>query len=336
MVKGNSKIKRVKKRITEELIATKKIVGHGGIKAGIISLRAKLLINKINKGKKSETEKNIKLLKKKHQVVSDYIYNQFSEFLSQYDFDKKIDDETNMENTMWICWWQGIEDAPEIVKKCVKSIEQNVKSYKIVIITDENYKDYVKMPEWLEEKKESGVISKTHFSDILRFKLLAEHGGVWLDSTFYCSSKRIEKIISSKIWTIKRPGYGHLSPAEGMFANYSFGCNYKNRNFFNAVYEFLIEYWKNNDYVIDYLLTDYVINMIIDNDKEYKSLFDSVLNNNPCCDDLFKILTAPYDANVWNDLKKDTYLFKLSWKHNCINLVNGKKTFYGKIIDEKL
>lgn len=336
MVKGNSKIKRAKKRIKEEFIATKKIIMYGGIRAGIISLRAKFLISKINKGKKKETSKNIKLLKKKHQVVGNYINNIFDEYLSRYNFEEKIYDGTNMEKTIWICWWQGIENAPEIVKKCVKSIEQNLSSYNIIILTDKNYKEYVKIPEWLEIKKESGVISKTHFSDILRFKLLAEHGGIWLDSTFYCSSNDAENLFSNKIWTIKRPDYGHLSPAQGMFANYSFGCTYKNRNFFNAVYDFLIEYWKKNDYVIDYLLTDYIINLIIDNNSYYKSLFECIPNNNPCCDDLFRLLNEPYDDKIWNDLKNETCLFKLSWKHKYSSIINGKKTFYGKIIDDIL
>ena len=75
----------------------------------------------------------------------------------------------------------------EIVKICVESIKKNAGDHRVIILTDDNYKQYVDIPEWVEEKKKKGVISRTHYSDILRLSLLARHGGMWIDSTFYCT-----------------------------------------------------------------------------------------------------------------------------------------------------
>ena len=29
--------------------------------------------------------------------------------------------------TVWSCWWQGVDDAPEIVKACIKSWRKNIR-----------------------------------------------------------------------------------------------------------------------------------------------------------------------------------------------------------------
>lgn len=94
-----------------------------------------------------------------------------------------------MRNKIWVCWWQGLDNAPEIVKTCVESIKRNSGKYEVLIITDENYKQYVKFPDWLEEKRKHGIISKTIYSDLLRLNLLSTYGGIWIDSTFFVREK---------------------------------------------------------------------------------------------------------------------------------------------------
>ncbi len=125
----------------------------------------------------------------------------------------------------WVCWWQGLDQAPELVKICVNSIRKNAGGHKVIILTEDNYKDYVDMPSWVEEKREKGIISRTHYSDILRLMLLAKYGGVWLDSTFFCTNDQIKKYFEYPLWSIKRPDYFHASVAAGYFANYSLGCD---------------------------------------------------------------------------------------------------------------
>lgn len=157
---------------------------------------------------------------------------------------RSIPKDSSYKNKIWICWWQGIDHAPELVKKCVHSICENAKSYEVIVIDDSNYKKYVNIPDWLEEKRRTGIITKTHFSDFLRLELLAEHGGIWLDATFFAKNMDFKKIFKLPVWTIKRPNYGHLSVACGFFANYSFGCNFENRKVFGILRDYLLEYWK--------------------------------------------------------------------------------------------
>ena len=172
-------------------------------------------------------------------------------------------------------------------------------------------------------------------SDLLRLKLLGQYGGIWLDSTFYCTDS-LEPYFESPVWSIKRPDYRHTSVACGYFANYSFGCQKEYRIVFNIIAEYLLMYWKTNDYMIDYLFLDYLIVQAQRKHRVVKEAFDLIEANNPKCDELLKILGNKYEEKVWRQMKKETALFKLTWKANFPEEISGDKTFYGKLMDGEL
>lgn len=74
-----------------------------------------------------------------------------------------------------------MDNAPEPIRKYVESIQKNIGNHKVTIITEDNYKDYVKFPNWIEKE----IIYHIHYFDLLRLELLANYGGIWLDSTFF-------------------------------------------------------------------------------------------------------------------------------------------------------
>ncbi len=49
---------------------------------------------------------------------------------------EKIELNEEYKDCIWICWWQGIDQAPSIVKKCVDSIRKHAGNHKVIIITD--------------------------------------------------------------------------------------------------------------------------------------------------------------------------------------------------------
>jgi hypothetical protein len=246
------------------------------------------------------------------------------------------DCDEKLRNKIWICWWQGIDNAPEIVKTCVDTIKRNAGEYEVIVITDNNYKDYVQFPDWLEEKRKKNIFSRTHYSDLLRMSILAKYGGIWIDSTFFCAGKGFEDYMKLPLWSIKRPDYLHASVASGYFAGYSLGCSYENRWIFGVVRDFLFEYWKRYDKLVDYLLVDYAVVLAQRHNAKIASLFSQIAPNNNNCDELFKVLGDPYDEKIWANLKENTSLFKLTWKQTFPKEVDGKKTFYGMLIDNQL
>lgn len=335
---GHMNFKRILKRIFEEIKATERIAKVTSLSEALNTFIAKIDIQIMNRTGYRETNKFKKRLIKKHSTMMKYIENEYKEYLNNYDFKnvKLNDSDDRYRDKIWICWWQGLEQAPEIVKKCVDSIIKNSGNHEVILLDENNYRNFVDFPDWIEEKREKGIISRTHYSDLLRLEILANYGGIWLDSTFYCIGNKFEEYFSLPLWSIKRPDYLHCSVACGYFANYSLGCTVENRRVYAVIRDFFVEYWKNNDEIIDYLLTDYLIVLAQKKDKNIAKLFDEIPNNNPNCDELFKVLQEPYNEKKWNEIKKDTMLFKLTWKQKFLKEKNGVKTFYGKLIDGEL
>ena len=98
---------------------------------------------------------------------------------------------------IWFCWLQGMENAPELVKTCLRSLRENVDA-EIMVLDESNYGEYVELPEYIVRKYRKGIIPHALFSDMLRLELLIRYGGTWIDSTVWTSPKVGAK--DSKCW----------------------------------------------------------------------------------------------------------------------------------------
>jgi hypothetical protein len=201
------------------------------------------------------------------------------------------------------------------------------------VVTEENAGDYVDLPGWMLDRVRAGSVSRTNLSDLLRLSLLASYGGVWLDATFFCARPLDDPVYSAPLFSIKRPGYLHGSIAGGMFAGYSLGCDEGHRFVFSAARDLFLEYWRRTDYLVDYLLVDYVIAEAQRASGAVSDAFSRIGPNNPRCDDLLKVLGDPYDDGAWRGLREGTDLFKLTWKRRFPSERGGAPTFYGKLVE---
>ena len=98
------------------------------------------------------------------------------------------DQKTNLEQcaiekNIFVFWYDGFDNAPLVVKKCLHSIEKYYQGFKIYCIDKSNYLEYTDIDELIVNDFSKGNISVQTFSDILRFNLLKNHGGIWIDST---------------------------------------------------------------------------------------------------------------------------------------------------------
>lgn len=330
-------IRRIIHRVLEELQATARIAKRTSVKGAVTTLLAKVAIQKMNRNGYQEPPAVRKRLLAKHDVMMDYFEKEFDSFAKDYDYNRPLPEAPpERRNRVWMCWWQGLENAPDLVKACVASVQKNAGNHEVTIITLENYKEYIDVPGWLEQKFNSGVITPTNFSDYLRLSLLAAYGGVWLDATFFCGKPELETYFAYPIWSIKRPDYLHGSVAGGYFAGYSLGCSYENRWIFATIRDFFRNYWKENDMLIDYLLIDYMIVLAQRKDSRIADAFREIIPNNSCCDELIKVLDQPYDEEKWLEMKQDTALFKLSWKQSYQQMKDGQQTFYARLLEETL
>ena len=334
MANKHNNLKRIVHRASEEVYASWMLAKETSWSEGINAFRAKLDIQVMNHNGYKESEAVKARLLRKHEAVLQYLENHFGEYYASYDYDAPLPPvDSDKRNKIWMCWWQGLESAPEIVKVCVESVRRNADNRTVVVIDEENVEEYVQFPDWIKKLYKNGTLSRTHISDLLRLELLARYGGMWLDSTFYCCRPLTADIYSAPLWSIKRPDYLHASVASGMFANYSFGCDNEHRKIFAVIRDYFLEYWRKERILVDYLLTDYLIVIAQRYNSWIAESFINIQANNPQCDELFKLFKQPYDEEKWKKMSVNTDLFKLTWKQNFPKTYCSALTFYGYLIE---
>ena len=110
-----------------------------------------------------------------------------------------------IENNVFVFWWDGFDNAPIIVKKCLESVKKYFMNAKVYEIDKNNYKKYTDIDSTILREFEKGNISIQTFSDILRFNLLKNNGGVWIDSTIYftCEFNLINELKNKSIESVQ-------------------------------------------------------------------------------------------------------------------------------------
>lgn len=322
----------------EELRATREIARLTSWQDAANTFRAKIDIQIMNRNGFKEPPAVHNRLIRKHETVMRYFEERDGEWFASYDYEgaRQASTSESFSGRIWLCWWQGLDQAPELVKRCVRSIEEHAGGHEVILITDENVREYITFPKWLLEKHQKGIISKTNLSDLLRLSLLAKYGGLWLDSTFLCTGELEDLAFGSPLFSIKRPDYGHCSVACGYFAGYALACDSDTRWIFSVIRDFFLRYWKTNDFLVDYLVVDYMIVLAQRHCSEIEEAFAAIRPNNPRCDDLFVRLGDIYHEDDWLELKAETSLFKLSWKQTFPTARDGQATYYGKLVEGEL
>lgn len=252
------------------------------------------------------------------------------EFQSNYVDDKPHE----ASNKVWICWFQGLDNAPALVKKCYESLKQNLTDREIILITSDNMCDYVKFPEFILEKWKAGQITHTHMTDLLRLELLIKYGGMWIDATVLCTSKREEipdYFFNSDLflYQILKPGRdGQAQP----ISSWLISAKTNNKILMMARY-LCYEYWKKNNEMVDYFLFhDFVMISLEQNEEDWKKI---IPRDNAAPHMLLLRLFDKYDEETWNAIKEQTPFHKLTYKFDKENEII-KDTYYQHLFCGKI
>lgn len=60
----------------------------------------------------------------------------------------KLKEFNKNEDIIWVFWYQGIENAPIIVKKCFDSLKRNFADKKVIYLSKDNYMEYIELPDF--------------------------------------------------------------------------------------------------------------------------------------------------------------------------------------------
>ncbi len=267
---------------------------------------------------------------KKHNRVSEYIVEKCRKVIEKY-HDESIIKEYTPKLPIWFCWLQGSEKMPEVPQECLKSVNKYSGEHPVIIITLKNYHNYISLPTDILNLYNQGQISNAHFTDIIRTSLLAEKGGCWIDSTVLVTKKISEEIFKFPFYSIKYANSGYYI-TENMWSNF-FLVSQKKSIFFMFVRDMFFEYLRNENRFVDYFMMDYFIKIGYNTIPEFKNAIDCVPYNNIRTLQLKTILNDEHSNEKLNFLTKETYLFKLNWRHNYRFSKNGKRTNWGVLIN---
>ena len=270
---------------------------------------------------------------RKHDIVISYLNKDLEPLIKKYEIKKEIEgNKVNPSRNIWLLWWQGEENMPQIVRACVESTKRNANGAVVNFITKDNYSSYIKIPSYILEKHKKGYISFAQLSDIIRYMLLEKYGGLWLDSTIYTGYPIPENIFNYNyyIW--------HTEKAKTCFVQHDdyhgFIVGSKpHEKLVSFVKEAFLEYWKEHDILVDYLMVDYLIYIAKQHFTDIRNEIDSLPMMSKRIYELKEMLDQSYDEAGFEELTNECLFSKLDW-HRKYKEYNEGVTLYSVLTEQ--
>jgi hypothetical protein len=264
-----------------------------------------------------------------------------------------VPEETSRSYVVWVMWWQGEDEMPPIITMNYNSLKRNANGHKINLITNQNYLNFVELPDFIISKFENKIINLTHLSDIIRVTLLSQCGGLWLDATIYVTAPLPEEMnvyYWSTKWVLDRNeknsyplwrALWNISSIPKLTITQCIGIWFScpNNPIFDCLKDFWLEYWKNERNTPYYWTTEVFLNGIMyDKIPAVKNMIDEVTESNSHVFKMRHHISQDYNDQILRELTRDTQFFYLSWKerYHEISPETRNKTLYGFLRDKDL
>lgn len=278
------------------------------------------------------------LFKVKDTIVLTYLKKHYMNFISEYAPQESVPKKVFKIAPIWVCWFQGEENAPVLVKKCIESIKKNANGHDVITISDANIGEYVDIPEIVVGAANRNIISKTGYSDIVRSALLATYGGLWIDATFFITKKIPNEYFSYPLFSAaKQPEPKNrrgVCISRFRWTSSFIGSSHPNHKLFCFLRDFFYNYIEMDGIFIDYLLFDYVTYLAYINFEDIREDILNIPDNNIDFGWLFHVMDLPYDEEKEKKMfSTDTIAYKLSYKKRWKLYSKGKKTFYNVFLN---
>jgi len=254
---------------------------------------------------------------------------------------------------IWTMWWQGEDEAPPLIKRCIESMRKNARGREVVVVDSRNVFDYIKLPRHILDKHEAGLITTTLLSDIVRVSLLAQYGGLWLDSTIFCAKEIPEDIWKMPLYTVKPRLYPNAPNIENTKIKPGKKNAYNTAPFIpfdsettlgvvsgHPLYSFtrdmLIRYWEKYTTMVVYHLFACVLKLAYFTVDVVKQDVDAIPTNS---DDFYKLAELFVTKHRYDQkeidaiISSDTVFYKLDRKEKYTEYNDmGEETAYGRFV----
>ncbi len=241
-------------------------------------------------------------------------------------------------NNIYVMWWQGMDNAPALIINNIQRMKRIFGKDNVHIITEKNWKQYCSIPNTIIEKFNVGKVSIAALSDVIRFNLLKEHGGLWIDSTVILNNK-CKDILSqyndNGFFTISNFEQDYHFISKSRWTAWFIGgkAGYPLFEFATAFYS---KYFENHDFLLDYYTIDDIIAYFYINNAEFKNDIDRISYNwNPYLwsQNMYK----PYKKEYIEKFKRENAysIQKFTYKYTQANK-NTIKTLLDAVINNEI
>lgn len=229
-------------------------------------------------------------------------------------------------DTVWTLWLQGEDEAPDVVRACIASMREHLPSKRVVVLDEKTMLGGVDLPDHVLRKYESGTITRTHLSDLLRLALLTTMGGTWADATVWFSGMPAPYVTDSDLFMYQdlKPG---LDGKSLCMSSWLMTAQAPSRILLLAR-DLLWRYWERYDVMDDYFLVHYMLQIAIDEYPEEWGRVVPASNSTPHV--LLLRLGEPFDQGVFNGVCSQTAVHKLTYKN--LEGVSRGGTYLGRIL----
>ncbi len=230
---------------------------------------------------------------------------------------------------IWVCWLQGEDNAPEIVKKCLASIRQHAGKHEVCLITKENIDTYITIPSYITDKLRKRQMQYATYSDYIRMTLLEKYGGIWIDATVFISSEIPDFISDAPLFFFQK---SCLSSSPMVLSSWFLVSEPHNRIIQQT--KFLFElYWQEENKLRNYYLFHMLFSIVSDFNEQNRIEIQSVPYwNNVDVHYLQSQLFKPFNEKLFKQICQKEFAHKLTYKFNNKSNVSIKGTYYQHLI----
>ena len=250
---------------------------------------------------------------------------------------EKEEETTEFPKIIWTMWQQGEAQMPETVQASMKTIKDFAKrnDCEFYLLTDENLADFINIPRDITEKYKKKELSAAHYSDIIRFSLLYQYGGIWMDATLFVSPYATLEMFEGDFFTLNHPP---LQPekmertvGDFKWAGF-FLAGKKGKPYFKHIRDLYLYYVRKYPVFIHYLMMDYFIL------SEYKCspYFENLVDRLPILAPAERVWFLRdhahdlFEEKEWEEVLKTTPILKTTYK------IKKEEVLPGSYLDQLL
>lgn len=256
-----------------------------------------------------------------YQYSSELTYRQlnrkFEDYIKQWNSEEETAEPFAYDSKIpaWTCWLQGQKKMPSFIRELVEIQSMHLNSYQHTLISIDNIDSYLELPGIFYDQYNTGAISPTHFTDIIRAALLMEHGGLWLDATLLLAQDMPRTPIEQPYYFIKKLNTAfpesYKYPEVNFWEGYFIGGQ-RHSLFYRFMYNFFYEYWSREPRLVHYLLINQVARIGIEHIEELRQQYKSLQPDNNSCELLSQAISKNQVSSFFSRINDGTYIYKLS------------------------